>query len=222
LDAGADLRFVVTAPRLRVARGGRDLASILEGAGIAPDAIGDADLTSLADTEHPQGVLAVFAQPEFGPEIVRPRGRYVVLDGVQDPGNVGTLIRGAVAFEVDGVVALDGTADPWGTKAVRASAGMVFRKPVVVVQFDEAMRRLAGEGVPVLVADPGGTDVTTFDLPDGWALVVGNEGAGPRREVQASGGARVSIPMPGPAESLNVGVAGAILLYALTQGEPSA
>jgi len=222
LDAGADVRFVITAARLGSAPGGRDLVSIMEGAGIAPDVIGDADLASLADTEHPQGVLAVFAQPELGPEIVRPGGRYVVIDGVQDPGNVGTLIRGAVAFDVEGVVVLDGTADPWGAKAVRASAGMVFRKPVVSLQFGEAMQRLAGEGIPVLVADPEGTDVTTFDLPDGWALVVGNEGAGPRREVEASGGERVSIPMPGPAESLNVGVAGAILLYALTQGGPSA
>ena len=84
------------------------------------------------------------------------------------------------------------------------------------------MQRLAGEGVPVLVADPEGTDVTTLDLSDGWALVVGNEGAGPRRELETFRGERVSIPMPGPAESLNVGVAGAILLYALTHGGPSA
>ncbi len=222
LQAGAEVRFVITAPRLESAPGGAELVSILEGAGMAPDVVEDGDLVSLADTEHPQGILAVCAQPVVGAEVVRQGGRYVVLDGVQDPGNVGTLIRGAVAFEMDGIVVLDGTADPWGAKAVRASAGMVFRKPLVGIQFGHAMQRLAGEGIPVLVADPGGADVTTFDLPDGWALVVGNEGAGPRPNVDGAPGERVAIPMPGPAESLNVGVAGAILMYALTQGETSA
>ncbi len=222
LEAEADVRFIITAPRLEAVPGGIELALIVGASGIAADVVEDRDLASLADTEHPQGVLAVCAQPEFGPEIVRRGGRYLVLDGVQDPGNVGTLVRGAVAFGVDAIVALDGSADPWGAKAVRASAGMVFRKPVLVLRLEEAMQRLALEGVPVLISDPGGTDVTTCNRPDGWALVVGNEGSGPRAAVADSAWERVSIPMPGPAESLNVGVAGAILLYALTQGEPSA
>lgn len=217
LLAGADVAFAVVSPRLEGLAGGPELLEGLAGAGVDVARVDDRTLSGLGDTEHPQGVLLVCRQPGAGDEVVRPGGRYLVLDGIQDPGNVGTLIRGATAFALDGVLALDGTADPWGSKTVRSAAGMVFRVPLLQAPCARALDLLAEAGVPILVADAGGTPVEGVVPGDGWALVVGNEGAGPRDQVREAASRVVRIPMAGPAESLNAGVAGSILLYALTR-----
>lgn len=217
LDAGADVRFAVASPRLDRAPEGAALRLALGAAGVDVDEVEDDELAGLADTEHPQGVLLVCAEPRPGNEVLRPGGRYLVLDAVQDPGNVGTLIRAATAFALDGVLVLDGTADPWSPKAVRASVGMAFRPHVLLRSAEEVLELLHGNSLPILVADAGGDDVASAARGGGWALVVANEGAGPRPELRRSAAATVRIPMPGPAESLNAGVAGAILLYALTR-----
>jgi len=220
LDAGARASFAVASPRLSALDGGAELLAALGRRGVEVADVDDAALTRLSDTEHPQGVLLVCRQPEAPPDLVRPGARLLVLDGIQDPGNVGTLVRAASAFAVDGVVALDGTADPWGAKTVRASAGMAFRRPLLQATAGQALEALRDAAVPVLVADASGTDVERVSPGPGWALVVGNEGAGPRPEVREAAAATVRIPMPGGAESLNAGVAGSILLYALTRERP--
>lgn len=217
LDAGADFRFAVLSARLKAMTSGGDVLQKLASAKVETLEIEEAAFERLSDTERSQGLLAVCTQPSEGLEIVRPGGRYLVLDAVQDPGNVGTLVRAATAFGLDGVLALDGTVDPWGTKAVRASAGMVFRVPVVVVEAVGAAQALEEAGVPLLVADAAGRDVGDVAPQAGWALLVGNEGGGPRRSLTGLAKDTVRVPMPGGAESLNAGVAGAILLFALTQ-----
>lgn len=222
LRAGADPQFAVVSPRLETLAWGTDLLATLRGRVEDVERVGEAELESLADTERPQGILVVFRQPELEVAPLEVEGRYIVLDAVQDPGNVGTLVRAATAFDLDGVVALDGTADPWGPKAVRASAGMVFRTPVRQAPTDEAVELLGRAGVPLLVADASGTDVGTLPLQESWALAVGNEGAGVREALRVASSRAVRIPMPGPAESLNAGVAGAILMYALTREAPGA
>lgn len=216
LKAGAEPEFAVVSPRLETLAWGTDLLATLRARVGEVERVADGELDALADTERPQGVLVVFRQPLWQEASLVVEGRYLVLDAVQDPGNVGTLVRAATAFRVDGVVALDGTADPWGPKAVRASAGMVFRTPVLQAGADEAVERLAQARVPVLVAEASGTDVATLPFQASWALAVGNEGAGVREALRTVARRSVRIPMPGPAESLNAGVAGAILLYALT------
>lgn len=218
LAAGAVPAFAVTSPRLDALAGGAELVSALRGSGVDVAHVDDAALTELGDTEHPQGVLLVCREPSWSADdVVAPGRRYLVLDGVQDPGNVGTLLRAATAFALDGVLALDGTCDPWSAKAVRSSAGMAFRVPVLRLGAPEALSLLGAAGVPVLVADAGGADVAGVDGSGGWALVVGNEGSGPRDAVRQGSVAIVRIPMPGPAESLNAAVAASILLYALTR-----
>jgi TrmH family RNA methyltransferase len=214
LDASASPRFAVVSPRLAELDAGTSLRARLESR-TSVDVVEDPELEELADTERPQGVLAVFAEPRC-PNLTR-KGRYLVLDGVQDPGNVGTLVRTAVGFGLDGVVVLDGTADPWGAKAVRASAGMVFRIPVMQSSWREAREGLVRDGVPVLVADAAGRDAGSVTPPTAWALVVGSEGVGPRNAVRASADRVLGVPLAGPAESLNVGVAAAILMYTLTR-----
>ena len=216
LDAGIDVRFAVSSPRLETTEEGRALAERLESLDLTR--MDDDDLPAVADTEHSQGVLLVGAEPEASLSSIRPKGRYLVLDAVQDPGNAGTLVRAAVAFHLDGVLCLDGTVDPWIPKTVRASAGMIFRVPILRASASEVVNRLRGARVPLLVADATGEDpCARSGAADGFALIAGNEGAGVRSELRREAEALLGIRMPGPAESLNVAMAASILLHALTQ-----
>jgi TrmH family RNA methyltransferase len=131
---------------------------------------------------------------------------------------VGTLVRAAAAFGVAAVLVLDGTADPFNAKAVRAAAGAIFRVPVLRAPWERIEGDLRARG-PVLVADMGGQDVAAARPRGSWALVVGSEAAGPRPAARAAATDTLAIPMRAGIESLNAAVAGAVLLYALTRGE---
>lgn len=246
LDAGAPVEFAVVSPRLESSSAGRALLERLGGGGSSSEilSVSDAELEALSDTEHPQGVLLVCGEPEAtldgltghggqegrwarsGAAHDAPEPCILVLDAVQDPGNVGTLVRSAVAFGLDGVLCLDGTVDPWSAKAVRASAGTVFRVPVVTLRAEEAVRwmRECGMAIVVAAADGLSADAWRARLEDGsgsgLALVVGNEGAGVRSELREAADATVAVEMRGPAESLNVGIAGSILMHELTKRRP--
>jgi TrmH family RNA methyltransferase len=215
LDAGMDVRFAVSSPRLATTEEGRVLAERLEALDLTR--MDDEDLPDVSDTEHSQGVLIVGAEPEASLGSMGERGRYLVLDAVQDPGNAGTLVRAAVAFGLDGVLCLDGTVDPWIPKTVRASAGMIFRVPILRATAAEVVERLRENRVPLFVADASGDDPYGQSTGEGFALAVGNEGAGVRPELRRAADAVVAVRMPGPAESLNVAMAASILLHALTQ-----
>jgi TrmH family RNA methyltransferase len=214
LSAGARPSFSVTSPRLSASAHGPALRERLTEIADVTE-VEDDELDALSDTDHPQGVLAVFPQP--APELagLPEAGTVLVLDAVQDPGNVGTLVRSAVAFGLDGVLTLDGTVDPWGAKAVRASAGAVFRIPVWRATLPDTRSVLSDRRADVLVAAADGGDVReALDPAAGLrALVLGNEGAGVRDEIRDLARAVVAVPMRGAAESLNVGVAGSILMY---------
>ena len=178
-------------------------------------------LVEFAETQTPQGILAVAEEPVegFPPEERSETERILVLDAVQDPGNVGTLIRSAAALGVDRVLLFDGTADPWNAKTVRSSAGFGFSLPLHRIGIEEGLAWLDSEGIPLLVADADGLDVRrSAALPSAqasFALLLGNEGAGPRVESLEAAGIRVALPMRTGVESLNVAVAGSILLWAL-------
>jgi TrmH family RNA methyltransferase len=232
LAAGADMRFVIRSPRLLDTEAGRTLASTLAERGPETEEVDDAALAELSDTEHPQGILCVCTEPGLdlaqlrtSPATSSPTGApatVLLLDALQDPGNLGTLIRAARAFGVDAVIVLDGSVDPWNPKAVRAAAGASFHVQIARAPWSEASRWLEEQGIEVLAADPAGDDVRSLQLGGSWALAVGNEGAGLRAEIVAASTKRVAIPMPGRAESLNAGVAGSILLYSLlTRGSVS-
>ena len=160
-------------------------------------------------------MLAVVEEPLWSVRDVTSRARVLVLDAIQDPGNVGTLIRSAVAFGIEGALCLDGTADPWGAKAVRASAGCVFRIPVATADTAEAVGSLREVGTPILVASADGEGAAGRRAS--FALALGNEGGGVRRALKAAADATIAVRMRGPAESLNVGIAGSILMHELTK-----
>jgi TrmH family RNA methyltransferase len=227
LEAGARLRFVLVSEG--TAHGPAAVLARLQG--VACLEVTEDELRRHADTENPQGVLAVAEEPapvELSALYAaaahadpRPTGLpLLVLDALQDPGNMGTLIRTAAAFGAAGVVVLDGSVDPWSPKVVRSSAGEGFRIPIVRMRwaaFDEARR---AEGLPLVLADARGEDVRTAALAGG-ALLVGNEGAGPRAEAVAAADRLVALPLAGGVESLNAAVAGSVLLWMLGPGRPS-
>ena len=179
--------------------------------------VDDRTLRAFAGTEHPQGVLAVAAIPRPGlsalavdaePAVV------LILDAVQDPGNFGTLVRTAEALGAAGVIALPGTVDPWNAKSVRAAMGSSFRLPIVQSAWDEAAPWLAERGIAVIASVVGAAPLPS-PPPRRAALVLGNEGAGVGDETLSRAALQTGIPLRGRAESLNVGAAGAILLYEL-------
>jgi TrmH family RNA methyltransferase len=229
LDASAAVEFAVVSPRLDATAEGRALRERLVPFDV--HSVTDDELEQLSDTERPQGVLVVCGEPPNGLADLRTTGGLLVLDALQDPGNVGTLVRSAVAFGLTGVVCLDGTVDPWSPKVVRASAGTIFRIPVVGAGLDAALRWLAGVDVTLLVASAGGTPVDRWlrgarrnlagPRDRAFVLAVGNEGAGVRAKLADAADATIAIEMRGPAESLNVAIAGSILLHELA-GDRSA
>jgi TrmH family RNA methyltransferase len=187
---------------------------------------------SVAGTETPQGVAALFRQPEWQFEDVlrgaaSPDGAFlgrvpllVVMAGVQDPGNVGTIVRSAEAFGATGAVTTRGSADPWSPKAVRASAGSALRLPVLrsmTVPVLLAQLRVADVRIVAAsshgTAEPGAEPRDAADLCDSAAIFIGSEGAGLPPEVEHAADTRISIPITESVESLNAGIAASIVLY---------
>ncbi|MEP6832448.1 MAG: RNA methyltransferase [Gemmatimonas sp.] len=176
----------------------------------------DAEFASSASTDTPQGVLAIAEIPEHVLETPKASARYLVLDGVQDPGNVGTIIRSAMAFGVTATVCLPGTVDVWNAKVVRSTMGALFFHPVVQRSGVELGEFFHTHKVECWAADTEGMSLALVaSVPARLALVVSNEGAGLSTEAATLATKRVSIAMEYGVESLNVAVATGILLYGL-------
>ena len=174
---------------------------------------------SVAPTDSPQGVLAVcrLERPPL-PEQLEGR-RYLVLDGVQDPGNVGTILRTADAFEADGVFLLPGCADLYGPKTARATMGALFRRPVWQTELAVLKKLLSLSDLPLIGAALGKNTLDARELPPAAAVAIGSEGRGLSDEVLASCDAVVRIPMSSRCESLNAAVAASVLLWEMYRRE---
>ena len=221
LASGWAIELVVTAPALSATHRGRGLLQRIEAGAWTRAETSDAEMKRLADTETPQGVLAVARRArrrlvEFEP---RDAAALVVFDRLADPGNLGTLLRSAHALGVEWAIALPGTVDPWGPKAVRASAGSLFRLPVSQEPWPEVVAWLRERDFTILCADPGGDPVARSGAPrERFALVLGNEPLGLSDEVRRDCDRRVAVEMPGAMDSLNVATAGALLIDRLLAG----
>ena len=171
----------------------------------------------LADVGTHQGVFGVFRTPVHTLEEVKTGGRYLALERVQDPGNVGTLLRSAAAFGFDGVLLSKGCAAPFAPKTLRASMGAAGRLPVAPVQdLPQALQQLRARGVVCLAAalyHSRPLDEAPQSYPDGLCAVIGSEGQGLTDAAVQACDMAVRIPMTDLVESLNAGVAGSVLLW---------
>lgn len=185
-----------------IAGGWRPIAVIRREVDVSP-----AVFDSLSETRHSQGVLGLFERPLGNAEAILARRDSVVvaLDGVQDPGNVGTIVRLAAAFDAGGVLLLPGCADPFGPKAIRSSVGAILSVPVASV----TARELLDAGVPLFAAAAAGAP--SEPPASNAVLIFGNEGAGVSPELLRHATA-IAIPMSSRVESLNVASSAAILL----------
>ena len=179
--------------------------------------VSEAEFGTAADTDSPQGVLAIAEVPATSTgDLAHARlARLLVLDAIQDPGNVGTILRTAAALGVDATVALPGTVDLWNAKVVRGAMGAHFHHRVVHGSWDE-LEGLRGTGnLAWWGADAAGEPVEQIRAPERLALVVGNEGNGLTALTRSHVDRLVSLPLAPSTESLNVAVATGILLYLL-------
>jgi RNA methyltransferase, TrmH family len=187
---------------------------------LLPDKLFD----TLVPSESPQGVAALVRLKEFSLDDVTERlqvGPIVVLAGLQDPGNLGTILRSSEAFGSAGIVLGEGTVSPFNSKVVRASAGSVFRLPIVhrqgksaTTKLEVVSEKLRAQGVRLIATSSHkGTPIDQTDLKRPAAIFFGNEGSGLARELMARMDESIVIPHTPQVESLNAGIAASIVLY---------
>jgi TrmH family RNA methyltransferase len=191
---------------------------------LLPDKLFD----SLVPSDSPQGVAALVRLKEFSLDDISERshiGPIVVLAGLQDPGNLGTILRSSEAFSSAGVILGEGTVSPFNSKVVRASAGSVFRLPIVhthgksaTAKLEEISEKLRAQGVRLIATSSHkGTPLDQADLKTPAAIFFGNEGSGLPRDLMAKMDESIAIPHTPQVESLNAGVAASIVLYEATR-----
>ena len=211
------MRGILTSPHLAAASR-HSIREPAERRGVVLLEIAEKEFDSAADTDSPQGVLAIAEMPaaDLAAASLPDVARVLVLDALQDPGNVGTILRTAAALAVDVTLALPGTVDLWNAKVVRSAMGALFHRPALSCTWDELDAFLDRRGVAFWGADAAGDPPHALGaLPRRLALAVGNEGAGLSAEARARVTRLVGLPIALTVESLNVAVATGILLYEL-------
>jgi TrmH family RNA methyltransferase len=213
LDAGARIEAAVIAPRLREHPEGASLIDRLGKAGVAVHEASDATLDALQDARSPQPIVLLVAHDAASLDRIFDGGKtslVVVACGVQDPGNLGAILRTAEAAGATGFVASTGSAGLTHPRAVRATMGSIFRLPSTEASLEEVtLRKVALVGA----AARGGTPYDAYDWTSSLALLLGSEGGGLPDEIMDRLDARVSIPLAPGVESLSVGAAAAVLLF---------
>lgn len=209
------IRGALVSPSLEHALRGPALHAALIERGVEVAEVDEREFASAAETESPQGVLAVADIPDRTLEgfPLPTKARVLVLDGIQDPGNVGTIVRTAAALGAVATVALPGTVDLWNAKVVRSAMGALFTHQALAASWDDLNAFLRSHALPLWSADANGTRLES-PAPARVALAIGNEGAGLSAPVRERSERLVSIPIE-HVESLNVAVATGILLYVM-------
>lgn len=217
LASGIVIVEVALAPRVERARTD-EVTERLLASGANVRRVSDDVMDVLAETQASQGILAIARRPAFDEDrIFRGTPLIVVGVGIQNPGNVGALLRTAEAAGATGAYLTTESADPLSWKALRGSMGSAFRLPHVTgARVEEVLARLSARGVPAVATAASADDGAAYDAMDFTgpvAFLFGNEGAGLPPDVAGLASRRVAIPMAPPVESLNVAVAAGIVLY---------
>jgi len=217
LRSGLNIRGALVAPQLTDAPRGANLRRQLEQSKVEVAEVSEKDFRSAAETDSPQGVLAIADVPSRSLDTLQLPAmcRLLLLDGVQDPGNVGTILRTAAALGANVTVALPGTVDLWNPKVIRSSMGAQFHHQALHAGVDETLEFLKRESVELWATDVAGSPLDGKAAPPKLAVAVGNEGAGISSSIRAKSQRTISLPISGDVESLNVAVAAGILLYEL-------
>lgn len=206
----------LVAPQLLDAPRGAALRDTLAQRGVNVEAVDHHEFASAAATESPQGVLAIADVPARGlAQIPDSPAPVLVLDGIQDPGNVGTILRTASALGARATVALPGTVDLWNAKVIRSAVGAHFTHLAFACAWDELAAYFEKNTVTLWTAASDGDSLGDVARPSRVALALGNEGAGVSSTVAAASARRVAVPIGEHAESLNVAVAAGIFLHVL-------
>lgn len=188
-----------------------------EETGTAVEIVTDSVFGKVSDTVTPQGIMGTVQIPEYsaGAMLDVEKGLFLLLDGLQDPGNLGTILRTAEGAGVSGVILSKSSVDIFNPKVVRATMGAVFRVPFVYVEkLSFAIAELQGRGIPVYGAVPeDSTEYDRIDYREPVGIVIGNEANGISGEAAAGLTGRLEIPMCGNVESLNAAVSAAVILY---------
>jgi TrmH family RNA methyltransferase len=207
LSANWPIRYVLHSPGLSAR--GLELVKKCEARGCDVEQVSEVLLNSVSETETSQGLLAVL---DYSPlALPQPLNFILIADSIRDPGNLGTLLRTAAAAGVQAVFLPPETTDAFAPKVLRAGMGAHFRLPIHSLSWDEI--RGATEPLKVYLADMQGSPCWQNDFRPALALIVGGEAEGATEEARRLADEAVCIPMPGKAESLNAGVAGAILMF---------
>ncbi|MCB4792436.1 MAG: RNA methyltransferase [Elusimicrobia bacterium] len=169
--------------------------------------VSEAVFDKISDTENSQGFLALTALNISGKEEIRKNARYVLLDKLQDPGNLGTIIRTACAFSIDGIIITPGCVDPFSPKVVRSSMGALEKIKIIKIGSVSEIKDFT-----IIAADKGGVSIDGFSWPGYFILAIGNEANGLSKTLKDSAVAVVSIQISNNIESLNAAIACGILL----------
>jgi RNA methyltransferase, TrmH family len=217
LGSGLKIRGALVAPQLLSAPRGQTLRASLDESSVEVSEVTEKDFRSAAETESPQGVIAIGEIPvrSFDTLEIRSMCRLLLLDGVQDPGNVGTILRTAAALGATATIALPGTVDLWNPKVIRSSMGAQFAHAAFHADSNETLAFLDRNKIELWAADAGGSALKRADAPPRLAVAVGNEGSGLSPEIRAKARKTISLPITAGVESLNVAVAAGIILYEL-------
>jgi RNA methyltransferase, TrmH family len=217
LRSGLPIRGALVAPQLASAPRGEALRKQLDHSRIEIAEVSEKDFRSAAETESPQGIIAIGEVPTRSLDTLDMPAmcRILVLDAVQDPGNVGTILRTAAALGATATVALPGTVDLWNPKVIRSSMGAQFHHSAFHAEWADLTRLLDREKVELWAADAHGEPLDRTRAVKRLAIVVGNEGSGLSADVRARADRIISLPIASSVESLNVAVAAGIILHEL-------
>lgn len=215
LDNDYYLEHILYSEKLLSVKNGKDLYETLEGMEISKKVTAEV-FNEISDTENPQGVIGIskLKLNDIKSINIEKSSKLIYLDGLQDPGNMGTIIRTADAFNMDGVIIKSGTVDPYNPKVVRSSMGSIFRVPIYYSNsLNEDIDYLKQEGYRFLVTNlEESKDIKEIDFKRS-IIVIGNESVGVSRKILEESDQLIKINMPGKSESLNAGVAASIIMY---------
>lgn len=216
LDVKAQVEYILYSESIFRTEEGCQLIKSLEATQAKVMEIDDKLMAELSDTQSPQGIIAVVNQPKYTwQDINKDKGFILILDRLQDPGNLGTIIRTADAAGADGLVLTKGSVDVYNPKVLRSTMGSIFEMPILEgLEWEEIQSHLSQAGYEVYAtALEDSVDYDTPDYKNASALIIGNEANGISSQILDSVDTKVKIPIVGSAESLNAGVAAAVMMY---------